>query len=71
MLYNNSFSIESDKKDTNDEERLRQRRLEAERILSQFRSLTVTEQEEQRKLWTDELKLVGHLLVDVVSVEFM
>ena len=71
MLYNNSFSIESDKKDTNDEERLRQRRLEAERILSQFRSLTVTEQEEQRMLWTDELKLVGHLLVEVGSVEFM
>ena len=49
--------IESEKKD-NDEERIRLRRLEADRILSQFRSLSVTEQEEQRKLWTDDLKLV-------------
>ncbi len=41
-----------------DTEKARIRREEAEKILSQFRSLTTTEQEEQRKVWSEELKLV-------------
>ena len=51
------FQIEKHGKG-DDEEKARKRREETEKILSQFRSLSSGQQEEQRKMWNEELKLV-------------
>ena len=48
------FTENEDKED----EKSRVRREETEKILSQFRSLTTGQQEEQRQTWAEELKLV-------------
>ena len=56
IIFYNKLNAETETdKDT---EKARIRREEAEKILSQFRSLTTAEQEEQRKVWSEELKLV-------------
>ncbi len=56
-----NFSEKGDKGDKgDDEEKSRKRREETEKILSQFRSLTSRQQEEQRKSWNEELKLVNN-----------
>ena len=63
-----SLSTENAKQENDDdEEKIRKRREESEKILSQFRALSVVEQEQQRKVWNEELKLVKPVLVVVPS----